>query len=193
MTDENLDSLLAGLAANNPESAEAIVQQNYEKIVRVVRRRIGNRFKAKIDEESVAQSAMKSLFEALKLPDIAINDQQDLWNLLNCIALRKLANRIRRFQAGRRSVDREVGMDDLNEMKIEHAAEGPEAEVIIGDLLEHLLEGYGDVERRVVEMSLFGHSVAEIAEDVNYSERMVIRVRTNFRKRLETECARDES
>jgi DNA-binding NarL/FixJ family response regulator len=36
-------------------------------------------------------------------------------------------------------------------------------------------------------MSLMGHSVNEIADDVAYSERNVIRIRTHFRKRLEAE------
>jgi RNA polymerase sigma factor (sigma-70 family) len=185
MTDDSsFDWLTEELAANSPAAAEAVVRRHFGRIVQVVQARIGRRFRAKVDAEEVANSAMKSFFRRYAGDRTAVTDWQDLWNLLAEIALNKLRNRIRRFRQQRRDVDREQAGGP--EPDVAGVADGPEAEVVLNDLFDHLVSGYGEAERRVVELSLQGYSVDDIAAAVGVGNRTVIRIRTGFRNRLQS-------
>ena len=178
----SFEQLLAELAASSPSAAEAVVRQNYTRLVALVRKRIATRFQAKVDAESIANSAMKSFFRQYTGDRMALTDWQDLWNLLAKIALNKLSNRLRQFQRQSRDVGREF---ECNGTEAARLTDGPEAEAVVNELLDRLREGATAEERTVLDLSLLGYSVAEIAAEVGVSNRTVQRVRKAFQRKLE--------
>ena len=178
----SFEQLLAELAANSPSAAEAVVRENYTRLVAVVRKRIAAKFQAKVDAESIANSAMKSFFRQYTGDRLALTDWQDLWNLLAKIALNKLSNRLRQFQRQSRDVGREFVCDGT---EVARLTDGPEAEAVVNELLDRLREGATAEERTVLDLSLLGYSVAEIAAEVGVSSRTVQRVRKAFQRTLE--------
>jgi DNA-directed RNA polymerase specialized sigma24 family protein len=181
--------LLAELAADSPSAAEAVVRQNYSRLVGVVRGRIGGKFRAKVDAESIANSAMKSFFRQYTGDRLALTDWQDLWNLLARIALNKLSNRLRLYRRQSRDVGREFACDGTEAARL---TDGPEAEAVLSDLLDTLRAGATAEESTVLDLSLLGYPVAEIAAEVGVSDRTVQRVRKAFQRKLEGLTADDE-
>lgn len=62
-------------------------------------------------------------------------------------------------------------------------ADSPEIEVIATDLFTRLVEGTSPEERTVLDLSLQGYLVREVAERIGTSERTVIRIRKELQQR----------
>jgi RNA polymerase sigma factor (sigma-70 family) len=188
----SFERLLDGLAANSQTAAEAVVRRNYTRLIAVVRGRISPQYQAKVDAESIANSAMKSFFREYTGDRLALSDWQDLWNLIARIAFHKLSNRIRRFRQKKRSG--ETGAADVSYDGQEGAdfADSPELEVIASDLYTRLVEGTSPEERTVLDLSLQGYLVREVAAELGVSERTVIRIRKELQRKMEKMMPADE-
>ena len=178
---ESSYDLLARLAARDQAAAAAVVRDLYDRVVGVVRRRIGPAFLAKISPDSVANSALKSFFIQHANDPYSIDDEEGLFRLISRIALAKCFNRIRYFRSAGRDVGREVGGDGPDPADLRP---GPEFDVEVRDLLEAHTRDLSDVEREVIHLSLLGTAVKETAETTGLSTRTVIRIRTRFAGRL---------
>ena len=181
MTESSFAWMKEGLANRSESAARELFERTYTGIVRLIRARIGQRYQAKIDADSIANSALKSFFVRHAAEPYTLDDWQDVWNLLVSIARAKLSDRLREFQRLKRSVDRENAPADFD---VEDLAEAPEAEAIVRDLVDHLMADFGTDERLMIELSLQGYTVAEIAEQIGMSTRTVIRIRKAFQEQL---------
>lgn len=188
----SFERLLDGLAANSQTAAEAVVRRNYTRLIAVVRGRISPKYQAKVDAESIANSAMKSFFREYSGDRLALSDWQDLWNLIARIAFHKLSNRIRRFRQKKRSG--EAGAADVSYDGQEGTdfADSPELEAIASDLYTRLVEGTSPEERTVLDLSLQGYLVREVAVELGVSERTVIRIRKELQRKTEKMMPADE-
>lgn len=184
--------MLAGLSANSQTAAEAVVRRNYTRLVAVVRGRISPKYQAKVDAESVANSAMKSFFREYSGDRLAVSDWQDLWNIIARIAFHKLSNRIRTHRQKKRTAESgEADVSYEGQDGVEFA-DSPELEVIASDLYSHLVEGASPEERAVLDLSLQGYLVREVAVAIGTSERTVIRIRKELQRKMERMIPADE-
>ena len=71
-------------------------------------------------------------------------------------------------------------------------ADSPELEVIASDLYSHLVEGASPEERAVLDLSLQGYLVREVAVAIGTSERTVIRIRKELQRKMERMIPADE-
>ena len=84
------DNWIADLQTGDCEALEAVWQQYYPKLLRVIRRRLGTLQLRGADEEDIALSAVNSLYAGLtegRFP--TLQDRHDLWKILLTIAYRK--------------------------------------------------------------------------------------------------------
>ncbi len=188
----SFERLLDGLAANSQTAAEAVVRRNYTRLIAVVRGRISPKYQAKVDAESIANSAMKSFFREYTGDRLAVSDWQDLWNLIAKIAFHKLSNRIRKHRQKKRSAEGGEADVSYNGQEGADFAGSPELEVIASDLYSRLVEGTGPEERMVLDLSLQGYLVREVAAEIGVSERTVIRVRKELQRKMEKMMSADE-
>lgn len=177
----DFDRLMGRLADRDDAAAAAVVAALFDRVAGVVRPRIGDKYRAKMSADSVANSAFKSFFLRHADAPYPVRDEEELMRLLARIAVDKCANRIRAFRAGKRDAAREVGGDGLDPAA---RAPGPEFDVEVRDLLEAHTRGLTDDERAVIHLSLLGTPVQEIADAAGVTTRTVIRIRTRFRDAL---------
>lgn len=177
--------VLAGLSAKSQTAAEAVVRRNYTRLVAVVRGRISPKYQAKVDAESVANSAMKSFFREYTGDRLALSDWQDLWNIIAKIAFHKLSNRIRKHRQKKRTAEGGEADVSYDGQEGEEFADSPELEVIAADLYTRLIDGTSPEEREVLDLSLQGYLVREVAVEIGVSERTVIRIRKELQRKME--------
>jgi DNA-directed RNA polymerase specialized sigma24 family protein len=188
VADSSFDRTLDGLAARDPAAAERVFRETFARMVRLVGARLGDRYRAKVDPEEVANSALNSFFRRHAAAPYDLADWHDVRALLTEIALCKLSNELRRYSRRARDAGRERPTHDID---LPAAGPGPDVEVVLADLLDRLMAGWSAEERAVIEMSVQGYAVAEVAVELGWSERTVIRVRKRFQDRLTAEHDRD--
>lgn len=98
--DETLDNL-ADLDAS-PETARRIFDEYFDRLVRYSRKRIAGMPSRAIDEEDVAQSAMKSFFVGVEAGRFELKSRDELWKVLATITVRKAIAQLRRHYAEKR-------------------------------------------------------------------------------------------
>ena len=115
----------------------------------------------------------------------------DLWRLLASITKHKLLRQARRELAGRRSIDAELPLDQVDEGRFLRRENEPTPEdaIALADELEHIFSSLDALGRRVLELRLQAAQLSEIAKDTGRSERTIrrtlVQIRELMAKRLE--------
>jgi RNA polymerase sigma-70 factor (ECF subfamily) len=173
--------LLARWREGDRNAADELVRRYSERLIALVRTRLSDKLAARFDPEDIVQSVYRSFFSSAREDHIVLERSGDLWRLLATITMNKLADQARRQRAARRSVDREQG-DGPSEMLAREPS--PEDAAAVLEELEYVMRSLEPHHRRIVEMRLQGHSVAEIAPAVQRTERLVRRVLERLRESL---------
>ena len=190
--DSSFVCVVRDLQAGDQAAAKRVFHAYFARLVKFSQARIARRYHAKADPEGVAASVLKTFF--LQHATGAFNqlaDWEELWRLLVHVAACKCLNRVRKLtrpvdgseDGGRRREDREQGL--LADGSWVADSVRPEDDVIAADLIDELTADWSAKERQVIDMSLDGREVKEIAEAIRQSERTVIRIRIQFKRRLE--------
>ena len=183
------EQFLERLSKRDDEAAVAVVRALYERVIGLVRPRIGPLYAAKISPESVSNSAFQSFFRRHAQSPYQLRDMEDVLRLVARIALHKCFNRLRRFRGLGRNVNRERSSEDI---ELVASTQAPEFDTEVRDLLEVHTRSMKEVERSVIHLSLLGTPVREIAEATRLSSRQVIRIRVRFAKNLSAADCREE-
>ena len=185
MTDPtDFEAVMGGLGDGSQTAAAEVMARTYRRIVGLVRKRIGARFRARVDADSVANSVLKTFFRRHTADPYALTDWEDIWRLLAEIARRKLSNRLRWHDRDkRRDPGERVGLEA--DVAGDERAADAEEQVVVDDLCDRLMAGYGEHERLAIELTVQGYSVDEVAARVGTGGRTVLRIRAKFRKHLE--------
>lgn len=192
----DFDSFADGVAraeAGEPAAIEAVWRRFFERVVAAADARIGARLRRCFDGEDIALSVFASLAETRNqnlIPPAAHLD--NLWPLLVIRICRKVADRARKEKRKKRGGGAVVGESWF----ANQAAEGSQApgleafaddrrpgaasaaDADCADLLAERLERLeDDDQRRIVALTMAGHTLAEIAAEMGLSVSTVSRRR----------------
>ncbi len=174
-------------AIQHPEDREAF-ERFTRRLIGLARSHLDTKLRHKIEPEDVVQSAYKSFIVRYGEGALAKEGWDGLWGLLTLITLRKCADRVRHF--------RTMGRDLMRENAPPTEASGewfqavdreptPDQAAVLSETVESLLNELTPDERPIVEMSLQGHSTAEICGQLGRAERSVRRIRERVKLHLE--------
>lgn len=182
----NLSSqeLLRAYEDGQDDAATEIFDRYVERLLALIRKRIGPKLQRRVDAEDVAQSAYRSFFVHAKDGDYQLGQSGDLWRLLASIALNKLHRQIEKHTAAKRSIDREEPVDTpIDNLAIPEPTAAEAVAVFEG--LQIALAQLSDDERLVVSASLQGRSLAEIGVEIDKSERTVRRLLADGKRKVQ--------
>jgi RNA polymerase sigma factor (sigma-70 family) len=185
MNDLPSSQLLARSRQGDSDASEALFSRYVERLTRLARSRLSRKLAARVDPEDVVQSAYRSFFRLASNGDVHLHQSGDLWRLLARITLRKVCRSARRHLADCRTVDREEAWPTETEAALLAREPSPAEAAALIDELRCALEPLSPAHRRIVELRLQGHEVADIAAAVQRSARTVRRTLAGLGEHLE--------
>lgn len=178
--------LLLTAARGGDQAALAELTQLYEPQLRVVARtRLGPALRPYLDSVDLVQSVHRSLLIGLRGNRFDISTPHNLIALAMTIVQRKVARHWRHLQRQRR-LESGVLTGDLaqNLSSLSGCSEDPAKAAEFNDQVRHICNALDAGERRVLEMRLEGHSIAEVARSMGLDPHL-LRVRLGrLRQRL---------
>lgn len=182
-------SLVARWRGGDQQAAEKLFGLYAGRLIALAQGRLSNRLAGRVDAEDVVQSAYRSFFSGARADRFSLQHGGGLWRLLVAITLHKLSDQVDRHTAERRTVDAErhfAGEDSLVALGARLAVRNPSPvdAIALADELEQVMRSLEPQPRRILELRLQGHDLAEIATQVACSERTVIRVLKRIKEQL---------
>jgi RNA polymerase sigma-70 factor (ECF subfamily) len=184
---DSFAALLERFHTDEDAAARDVLRRYSHQLLALTRRQFVPRLARRIDPEDVVQSAFKSFFVRHRDGKLRVDNWDALWGLLALITRRKCADRAEYLRAGRRDVGREVSAPegvDQSWPSTPDREPSPQEAAILAETLDHLFRAVEGDERRVLELSLQGHTAAEIALRLGKALRSVHRLRERLQKRL---------
>ena len=185
---DSFRALLAGLHEGEEDAARAVFERYGRGLIAMPRQRLGAVLATKVEPEDVVQSVYKSFFWRFGEAQFDLAGWASLWNLLVVITVRKCANQAQHFQRECRATGREVRPevgDSGTAWEAVSREPTPVAAAVLTETLEGVLREFEPAEREIIALSLQGHSVQEIKQQLGRPERTVRRVRERVRHQLE--------
>jgi RNA polymerase sigma-70 factor (ECF subfamily) len=181
MSDADSAELLTRWRAGDQRAAELLFQRYVERLLAVARTRLPERLGRRLDPEDVVQSAFRSFFVGARDGRYLLQRSGDLWRLLVAITLHKLKHQVEHHTAAKRAVGREAGEEGavgpLGVPVVALATDpSPEQVLALAEELDQIFQPLDPLERRMLELRLNGHTLTEIADATQRSERTVRRL-----------------
>lgn len=168
-----------GLQDIGEEAAAKFTRRYMEKLVSLIDANMSAKLQSQFDAEDVAQSVLNSWFQGIRKRQIAPQSSAEIWSLISVIALNKIRNRVRAFAAKKREGNwgRKSGeiVEDFPEPE-------PGDEIEIKDFLAVLTKRLSPRNQQVLQLTMEGRSVKEIAESLGVVTRTIQRCREELRK-----------
>ena len=181
------DRLIGGLRRGDDEVLTEFYQDWGKALERVADRHIAEGLRRRFGAESVVQSACRSFLRRARDDAFELHDSEDLWRLLCAITLTKVREQARYHTRGKRGVLQEVTNSNNDQPGPDPVDSGPlpgEA-LALAEQFDHVLASFTEEERRIVDLKLAEKSNAEVATELECSERTVRRLLGQLRTRLE--------
>lgn len=160
-------------------AARELFDKYCERLLRLAKRRIGQRMASRFDPEDVVQSAFRTFFTRVRNDEFEFAHEDDLFKLLVRLTVRKTLRRIQYHRADKRNPEAEAGNQaDGSEIFNHVASQEPTAEVEVAllDEFEKFVGQLPELDRQVLELKVQGHSTVEIAERLGTYDRKVRRI-----------------
>jgi RNA polymerase sigma factor (sigma-70 family) len=172
-------NLIAEFKAGSESAARELFDKYCERLMRLARRRIGQRMTSRVDPEDVIQSAFRTFFVRVKNDEFSFHGEDDLFKLLVRLTVHKTLRQIAFHRAQKRNAELEaVQSSDAHDL-LQQIADGeppPEVEVALVDEFERFMAQLQPVERQVLDLKLQGYTTVEIAEKLGSYDRKVRRI-----------------
>jgi RNA polymerase sigma-70 factor, ECF subfamily len=179
----SFDAIMAGLDAGDQQAAQQLYERFIDRILAIAAKKLDKRLGAKVDPESVAQSVFKSFFYRHRKGELTLHNWGMVLGLLSHITFCKCVNRNRDLRAQRRDETQVVTFEDYKKAA---SQTGPDQEAMLSELLTLSMANFDEDEQAILNQSLAGATVDEVAQTIRLSTRTVHRVIERFRKRLES-------
>ncbi len=184
---DSFEAVMDLFESNTDAAAREVFVKYAGRLVALTRRQFGQRLAHRVDPEEVVQSAFKSFFVRQRDGGYELHGWPGVWGLLTVITLRKCADRVAYLQAGRRDVRREVydpAAADGSWAGGLNRDPSPDEAAALAETVERLFRAVDADDRPVLELSLQGHSAAEISLQLGRALRSVHRIRERVQKHL---------
>ena len=177
-------SLLRRYQTGEQEAATELYRRYAGRLLRLAAGQTTADVDARADAEDIVQSVFRTFFRRAALGEYELPAGDELWKLLLVIGLNKVravagfhkaAKRDVRQTAGGPAFDKAAEREETADTTALHLLE-----LTIGELHAPLPPGH----RRIVELRIAGHEVADIAATVGRAKRSVERILQEFRDRL---------
>lgn len=176
-----LTEWLAPLKGGDPEAAQKVWEQTFQKLVALARSRLRVASRAAADEEDVALSAFNSFFNGVKQGRFPrLEDRSDLWQVLLMLVQRKAVSANRHGARAKRGGGKVVnvsgaeGPDPLASIRAGDPT--PEAAACVAEECARLLELLDDPKLREIALwKMEGYTNKEIAQKIGRVEGTVER------------------
>src|SRR5262249_12265067 len=165
--------------AGSEAAARELFDRYCERLMKLAKRRIGQRMTSRVDPEDVIQSAFRTFFVRVRNDQFTFQGENDLFKLLVRLTVHKTLRQVAFHRAAKRNPELEAGHGSVaHELLQQLAADEPppEVEITLLDEFERFMAQLPEVDRRVLEMRLAGHSTTEIADQLNSDDRKIRRV-----------------
>ncbi|MCI0685456.1 MAG: sigma-70 family RNA polymerase sigma factor [Gemmataceae bacterium] len=166
------DDLLALARHGSAAALEALFERCRDLVIRVVRQRLNWPLRRLVDSVDILQDVEVELCDQ-PVPMAALQSRESWIGYLCVLALHKLAESQRHYEAQRRSLDRDVPLECVPALPQPTAA-APEG-VSARERLDLVERGLSRVPRAIFRLLRVGHTHAAIATRLHISERTVER------------------
>jgi RNA polymerase sigma factor (sigma-70 family) len=167
---------IGGIKSGDDEAARRIWERYSVRLAALARQKLPASLRRVVDDEDVANSAMRSVLMGLREGRFPkLNDRDDLWALLACITVRKAINEVKRASCQKRLVpgecvplDEEIATRDLP----------PDLTTMAAERFEFLIESLRQKEAILEPIALWkfeGYTNDEIAARLGCSRSRVAR------------------
>ena len=177
--------LVSDYQAGSESAARDLFDKYCERLMKLAKRRIGQRMASRFDPEDVIQSAFRTFFTRVKNDEFTFEAEDDLFKLLVRLTVRKTLRRIEHHNAAKRNPNLEAAQrtDDVEPFSLvaSHTVT-PDMEVALIDEFQDFIGNLPELDRKVIELKIQGYSTVEIAEQVGSYERKVRRVLERIEK-----------
>ena len=184
--------LVSDYQAGSESAARDLFDKYCERLMKLAKRRIGQRMASRFDPEDVIQSAFRTFFTRVKNDEFTFEAEDDLFKLLVRLTVRKTLRRIEHHSAAKRNPNLEAAQrtDDVEPFSLvaSHTVT-PDMEVALIDEFQDFIGNLPELDRKVIELKIQGYSTVEIAEQVGSYERKVRRVLERIEKLSKGEAA----
>jgi RNA polymerase sigma factor (sigma-70 family) len=182
-------------------AAGELFRRYADRLIALARGRLSAKLARSVDPEDIVQSAYRSFFADTREGRYSLERGGDLWQLLVTITLHKLQHRVERSQAQKRAVEQEqhFGSEDSLlglQPHLLRCEPSPAEAIALADEMEQLMGRLDSACRRILELRLQGHNLAEVATQTDCSVRSVQRALERIKQQLKQDCfssARDGS
>lgn len=191
-TPMSFSQMLGQLQVGSEAAAAAVFRRYADRLVGLVRRRLNARTQVGFSASDVVQEAMKSFFRRQRERPFDLDNEDALWGLLARLTLYKCGKMQRAVLTQKRGGGRVLSLSPEDSAatawEVVDEEPTPEEASLCEDLLAQLLDGLGEVERRICQLRLEGHKIEEIASDIDLTQTTVNRKMREIRQRLLELC-----
>lgn len=177
-------SLLRRLRAGNDDAATQLYLRYASRLRVFAHAKLAADIRTLVDGDDLVQSVFRTFFRRADRDHYDVPEGDDLWRLFLVIALNKIRNAGTHHRAAKRDVGA-TRRGDAYEIAITNAAGAQEGLVELRLVIDEILENLPADHRRMIELRIDGHEVAEIARQTERSKRSVERILQSFRAHAE--------
>ena len=187
--EESFRKLMSQVRAGDQQALAQAFNRYAQRLLALARNRLGRLLRGKVDPEDVLQSVFQSFYCRYTDGRLRVESWDNLLALLTVMTLNKCGHRLEYFGAARRDVRREASPEpdpDASAAGWQAVARDPTPAqaAMLTDLVEHLMASLDERDRPVLVLTLQGHSVAEISEQIGRTERTVYRILDRIKKKV---------
>ena len=167
------------LESGEPSHERDVVERYSVDLINLARQRLPNMIKGRVDPEDVVQSVYRSFFRRLRNGDFTFEESYDVWRLLVVMTYHKVKNVTKHHRRQKRDAVRDFSYQAASPdatPDLPGPSPQPDDLAVMMDYLQKLLDELPERHHQLVVLRLEGHSIGEIAEQLNVSRRTVLRV-----------------
>ena len=176
--------LLRQFREGNQEAATRIYLRYAHRLHALARARCCERLAQRVEADDIVQSVFRTFFRRATRGCYDVPDGEELWKLFLVIALNKIRDERSFHFAAKRDVRLAKGSGYLERVATSAPGQDPRPRLHLKMVIAEALAQLPPVYRRIVELRIDGHEVAEIARVTERSKRTVERTLQEFRAKL---------
>jgi RNA polymerase sigma-70 factor (ECF subfamily) len=177
-------SLLRRFRSGEQDAATTLYRRYARRLHALATRQTGTDLAARFDPEDVVQSVFRTFFRRAAAGFYQVPAGDELWGLLLVLALHKVRDLAVFHRAKKRDVAKTWQVDESDEENQRLSVDDRVAFQSLKLVIEEVIRDLPAPNRKIIELRIEGHEVAEIAGETERSKRTVERTLQIFREKL---------